>query len=561
MGQRQSGKMENKRVSPGLEETTAEYNKRIRTVLPRPPTAFTQLPIIVIFDGCRYTMTEDGEIGTVRGLAELLTVIPSSLLVGVRSIKTLCILNERHSTQARWNFRVAKRTRTKYVPNARQGRTVALERKIPEWCGWSRSDHHGSLAKRFLFLDPENYYDTPTLGMIFPNLETGLGCVFSPQTLLEWGQDIRGYCAKTGYSIKPTMGGVAAQPLRDPQYYPVARRKVPAATNALVRPHLVGNHVEVTGRIYDSRKPGAVYSGIYLDQQRAHHFHAAQEGLLPDANSLYAFGDFVDCDRISFQGRRADRLLDGAFKGIVCGDFSPPKGKHRFVPPEFKPGKTGRHFIFTSEWPSLRDIGVTCEGIAAAWGSAHSDTGIPKYARRSIETLEEYGNPAWLKPILLATYGLLATRPSESTSVYGKVRRGHGTPIRFRAYGDTFLHGILLDHTKGRTVEPGFANVIHRGLIEAATRAEVLSFANHLEGMGYHVLMIHADGLIVEVNDQLPLPLLLPPWRFKTRLTDLKFINNSSFTSVQMERLPGQAMSGRDWVTASRGTVGGKHGK
>ena len=179
-------------------------------------------------------------------------------------------------------------------------------------------------------------------------------------------------------------------------------------------------------------------------------------------------------------------------------------------------------------------MGFRVRGVRAAWGSCHRDTGIAKYAKWANEQIDTYGNPAWLKPILLALYGALASKPRYAESVFRLAKRGEPVTI---ITGHNQLEGV---HVKSsHELEPHIANVIHRGMIEAATRSESVGLAQHLTLLGQRILHIYADAVIVEVNEDNPLPELPEPWRLKRTLTHWEPINEQSYKSDQESKLPG----------------------
>src|SRR5947209_4466004 len=95
-------------------------------------------------------------------------------------------------------------------------------------------------------------------------------------------------------------------------------------------------------------------------------------------------------------------------------------------------------------------------------------------------------------------------------------------------------------------VESSIANVIHRGMIEAAVRREALWFARFLtEVDGHDILAIYADALFVRDSGR-PLRLLPPPWRLSGTLKHLRFHSATTFTSDRLNRLPGVPQTARE---------------
>jgi hypothetical protein len=96
-------------------------------------------------------------------------------------------------------------------------------------------------------------------------------------------------------------------------------------------------------------------------------------------------------------------------------------------------------------------------------------------------------------------------------------------------------------------LEPGIVNVIQRGMIEAATRSESIALAQYLEHKGQRILAIYADAVIIEQDDDRPLPLLFDPWEVKRTLNHYQPINTQAFTSDSMTRLPGVSQELRQY--------------
>lgn len=136
-----------------------------------------------------------------------------------------------------------------------------------------------------------------------------------------------------------------------------------------------------------------------------------------------------------------------------------------------------------------------------------------------------------MKPALLATYGILASRPKQIE--FGFRIAAKGEPVVYRT-----PHGGLeaMRVQTSRELESSVVNVIHRGMIEAETRARSLRLARDLAAGGHEVLAIYADAVFIRSAS---VPLLPHPWRVSGHLTDLRFFNATSFTSNELERLPG----------------------
>lgn len=454
------------------------------------------------------TLDEDGQLGTVAELLGRLPKAHPTLFVALGSADLLARMDYTYSnlTPAAWQFRVSNSERDIVRPD---GVKVAARVQLAiHYFGWKNGNYHK-------MIDPVTMTGK-RLDDIWP--DKGLGPLGK---LLNWGIALRDFCEENGIEVRPTQGAISAQFLTDPRFYPDARRKVPAIINESAREYMPGNYYQLEAETGDTE-----YTALYLDQTRAHHFHA-RISPLPDANLLYAHGRFLDLKSICFE------TVPEHFYGLMCLDLQSPARV-----PDFSwikgEGILERQFVFTNELPHLIDMGYRVLGVRACWGSRKRDTGIPRYAAWATLQLDRYDNAAWLKPLLLATYGVLATRPRYGESVFRLAKTG--VPARIKT-GRYELPGLIT--VASRKLEPRIANVIHRGMIEAATRSESIGFAQHLTNLGYKVLAIYADAVIIREDEHKPAPTLPDPWRLHKRLTHLQFINQQAFISGEMTKLPG----------------------
>jgi hypothetical protein len=284
----------------------------------------------------------------------------------------------------------------------------------------------------------------------------------------------------------------------------------------------------------------------------AHH-NAAAEIAFPNANGLLARGNFRTTDATDAtvpEGApwiaATAPVFPQAMKGygLFLLRIAVPKiPESRFPPPwAERPGRR-LAWIYSNEFPMMRELGVAVEGIEAAWTAFATDPGLNRYATfalSEIATMTEE-RKRWAKPTLLSTYGILAAKPRVPEFAY--LRAEHGVPRQYPAG-----HGTLpaLAHVGQRETEVVTANVIHRGMIEAETRLRCLDLARLLTGHGCTVLAIYADAVFVRSSDQLPL--LPPPWAIKHDCTRLTFFNSTSFHSAELTRLPGVPREGLDRV-------------
>lgn len=464
------------------------------------------LPIVVIAGD--NAIHEDGTVRYAPDLALNLHEYPPTLFVSRSAADFIARLDAHYAIAdpTHWQWQVADSTRGIQRPDRLKVAT-RVETAVRLF-GFKGGSYHKAI-------DPVTMYGHG-LDTIWP------GTTPSAVRLMEWAVALRDFCAANGLDVKPTIGSISSQLLRDQRFYPKARRKVPAIINERAREHLPGNHYVLT----TIPSPHREFNALYLDQSRAHHYHAANTPM-PASDHLYAHGYFVTLDRIAFM----EPLL--GFHGLYCLDLEAPSctGRFQWLPS----GDLERAFVFSNELAHLADDGYRVTGVRAAWGSFQRDTGIPLYARWASEQLDRYNGAPWLKPILLATYGTLASRPRMAESVFRLAKRG--TPVSVST-GRGELHGTLVQ--RKRKLEPGIANVIQRGMVEAATRSESVGYAQYLQSSGLKVLSIYADAVIVVDDADTPVPENIPePWRLKTKLTHLQFINQQAFISGEMTKLPG----------------------
>jgi hypothetical protein len=449
---------------------------------------------------------------TLDELTAQLPDMPRTLFATVGAADLLAHFDETFSVShpAAWQWRVGDQQRRAYSTHPeRKFRRATRVTVAVYWFGFK-----GSNPRYHRLIDPITMY-----GQRFTKLWPG----DEPEIvrLLHWAIALRDFCAENNLEVKPTLGGISAQLLTDPRFYPEPRRKVPAATNATVREQLPGNHY--TLHVHPS--PHRDYRATYIDQHRAHHYHA-QHLRFPHADHLYAYGYFCNLTHY-YREQPSPR-----FMGLYCLDLHAPRWGKAYS--WLKRGDLTHQFVYTNELTHLLDMGYTVTGIRAAWGSHHRDAGLNKLAAWACEQLDQYHDARWLKPLLLATYGTLACRPTFAEAVFKQAKRGEEVLM---LTGQRSLTGTMVK--RPMKLEPGIANVLHRGMIEAATRSESVGFAQHLEHQHQRVLAIYADAVIIEADDDRPLSSLPDPWEVKRELNHYQPINLQAFISDGMTRLPG----------------------
>jgi len=466
------------------------------------------LPVVAINEND--VLIEGGEVLTLDDLTERLFKMPPTLFAAMGGADLVAYWDAIFSAShpETWQWRIGDYTRTAYSahpnPNIRRSRRVTV---AVNFFGFKSNP-----SRYHKMIDPVVMYGH-RLSKVYPGDDVLI------VKLLKWAVAVRDFCTNNNLEVRPTLGSTSIQLLTDPRFYPDARRKVPSATNATVREHLPGNFYHLTVE----PSPDNDYSAFYLDQKRAHHYHA-KVLRFPHSDNLYAYGCFHDLSEYY-------RLQPSPhFMGLYCLDLQAPE--HPGL--TWIRGNLERQFVYTNELPILYDMGYKVLGVRAAWGSHRRDAGLNKLATWACEQLDAYGDPRWLKMLLLSTYGTLATRPTNGETIFRLAKRGEDTLTL------TGRHALVGKRVKrSKKLEPGIANVLHRGMIEAATRQESIGLARYLKWTGQRILSIYADAVIVEADDDKPLPFLVEPWEVKRTLNHYQPVSLQAFISDGMTKLPG----------------------
>jgi hypothetical protein len=481
-----------------------------RTVKPNRRT-YKSLPIVAICSG--QTLSESGEAGTVAELINALPDYGATLFSCVGSADFVTMLNQTYLLRYPGTWQRVVTPHEAGVTRVGSVERASRMTVVVNYFGWQHKSKKGG-GTYHRIIDPVTMYQQG-MDEIWPTFEG------EPiRKLLKWAVTIRDFCAENNLQVRPTLGGISSQMLRSPRFYPNARRKVPSKINERARENLPGNHyfLNVTP------DPSNNFSAYYLDQKRAHHYHARNVAL-PDSNNCFAYGAFTDLGSVTFA------IPDTRFMGLYCLDLDPPSKRPVY---NWIGDRLDAVFVYSNELQHLLDSGYRVRGVRAAWGSVKRDYGLQQYAEWAETQLDEYDDPIWLKLLLHATYGCLAVRPMNRKAIYRLAKSG--TPVEIRT-GRHKLGGLLVEST--RKLEPGIAHVIQRGMIESATRSESIGLAQWLDSKQHKTLCIYADAIIVEADDDNPLPDIPDPWRCKTQLTNLQFVSAQAFLSNEMTKLPG----------------------
>jgi hypothetical protein len=441
-----------------------------------------------------------------------------------------------------WQWKVSLRDHSPWRPEARSQRVFT--RECVDLFGFAskRGDERraGGRSRYYQVLDPAQFSDAAGRMVVTGGYE-GL------ESLLRFGQDVRAFVNEQGLRMATTAAGVAAQLLRDPRFWPAWRRKMPAADNARAREQLPGNHYQLC---VDELAPPA--DAHKLDMHAAHHTTAAFTEM-PAADTFRCHGNFkhppaagAAYELDDFPERRGlgREILEqhGMFcvalnvRRAAVGTFSLPAVR--------QPGRHWR-YVFSTELAEILELErrrlVRIERIEAAWCSPDVDRGLSEYAWWAVDQLRRGDSyrRRWLKPALLAAYGLLAAKPRRHRNAWAWANSELSIVIHTR-HGDLF--GVERATTRAR--ESQTANVIWRCLIESALRAAVLARARELEREGHRVVSLYADAIFTRGDP----PAAPPPWRYEGVRHKLKFYGACHYASVEEVRLPGIKRAERDRV-------------
>jgi hypothetical protein len=288
------------------------------------------------------------------------------------------------------------------------------------------------------------------------------------------------------------------------------------------------------------------YQAYYLDMASSHHTIAASLSF-PHPDRIRAKGYFkdvpVESDVTVREGRPWVQPPSPAFNrlmeahGLLYCQVSTRKLPAKLFPlPYVRQPGTKMAWVYTNELPTLRELGVSIDYVQAAWVAWETDTGMNQYARWALAQVAEANDGAkgWLKPTLLATYGILAARPRVMETGY-RLAEG-GVPRKYPAGSGMLPAMAMVTDTE---TETPITNVLYRGLIEAEQRVRTLALARSLTAAGAEVLAVYADSVFVD--SATPLPFLPEGWRVEAELDHLMFLSSTSFTSRQVTKLPGLA--------------------
>lgn len=352
---------------------------------------------------------------------------------------------------------------------------------------------------------------------------------FDLRKMIEWSAELLEWFEDNDIMPAPAYHKVSAQLLRT-----FFNEGPNPNLNERLRPALPGNHYR-----YFANPKLCYPEVIEVDQSSAHH-HSALDLAFPLKHSLrvYAHNDFPEDHALIRPGtQKWDAVtsrpglhlmkLHARFHGYLRQFYIPP----------FDDGGTHVAWVYSNELDyMLNECEITPEYIIASFVSEERDVQPNFYARYALNQIA-IASPvikAWLKPTLLSTYGMLGARPFEPTQVQ---LQGNGDEHDFHVGRNRYMK---MRYSKSPIGYARYANIMHRGLIEAETRKRTLQMARYLHELDYKVLAIYADGVYVAGNRK-DLPLLdavAGNWRIK-ELTHAYFPKSGQVICDQYEKLPG----------------------
>lgn len=362
--------------------------------------------------------------------------------------------------------------------------------------------------------------------------------------LLRFGKDLRDWANSVELPVLPCASAFGSRLLRDARFGGGWRRKIPAATNRRLRSYLPGNHYQLLGAT------GLSYPEVHKWDQEAAHHHAALVTTFPHPDRLDAHGWFrrpPPPEKRIARGRGAIPGLTPQWQELIAqpGLFivavhvpaGSTTGIDSLMIPQLR--HTGTHWraLTSAEIQHVRDLKrdgfrVGLGDIWACWTSPEVDERPNEYAAWALEQPRD-GRP-WVKPALLAAYGLLAARPRRFRNAWRWCRQPDG------AIGFQTRQGELVGWEKSsrREREPGTANMLARILIESRVRLDSLSFARQLRAEGLRPICVYADAVFATgpILHGVRAPV---PWRYEGTVHDLTFDSPARYRSREETRLPG----------------------
>lgn len=383
-----------------------------------------------------------------------------------------------------------------------------------KYIGWKRKEH-GKYEPKHFVIDPH----------LFAHYLPESFRRYTLEEMYEWASDLLTWFEENNIQPAPSYHKISAQLLR--QYF---NEGPSPSLNEQLRPALPGNHYRYFAN------PKICYPSVYeIDQSSAHH-HSALTIDFPLKHSLrlFAHTTFPEDDSLYEAGTAKYERVTSMPGLYLMKMYAPHHNQHEdFLPPPFDTGGTYVAWVYSNELNYLLSCGVQPRYLIAGFVSDEVDVQPQLYAAKALEEIARATplQKSWLKPALLATYGMLGAKPFEPVKI---ALRGEGEVKRFHVGRNKFMQLHYVKHPQGFA---RYANIIHRGMIEAETRKRTLKMARYLREDGYNVLAIYADGVYISA-EQKQLPLIGSNWRI-TKIDNVYFPKTGQVICEQFEKVPG----------------------
>lgn len=498
---------------------------------------------------------EHGEAGRKGRLrSNLPAQLPPSIVVTDMGMELLAFLD--HSPCARsplWQWQATLRTPSAWRPEARASSPRAWTIPKPVMFGYASRRggrrHAEGRARWYQLLDVTDFCELPN----------GWGEPDAAE-LMRFAICLREWACSNQLPMLTSASAYGSRLLRDARFGGGWRRKVPSSTNSQLRRHLPGNHYQLLTR------PNLRHAQVHkLDQEGAHHY-AALNTRFPHPDLLRADGWFRqlppadgapvrDHGPIRHLSDRWSQLIERPGLFCIAVHADERMAADRLELPALRRAGVRWRMLTSVEIAHLAATGrkFILGDIWAAWTSVEVDERLNEYAWWSGRELDHNRVlRGWLKPTLLAGYGLLAAKPRRYRTAWRWCSRPDG------GVGFQTSRGLLVGYERAtkREREPQTTNVLWRALIESQVRLESLTFARRLREQGWRPIAIYADAVFATGPDGPPTP---SPWRYEGVVHDLEFESPARYRSREETRLPGspRARDGLQRVLITDNSTGG----
>lgn len=453
-----------------------------------------------------------GEVVPLHELPDIMVTLPPMIVSGVEMYDKLMRVHSRYQSHPDWNLRVIPITTRKFVNGVHRANIGAF--RVSYFGFRSRDKRAGN---RFF-----HCVDIGTFKV--PNGSSALD-------VFRTTDDLRVFCLAHGLTVPSGRGGMGAALLR--QFRGDDRHRTPRFINAEGRRRLPGNHYALS-----VPRGTSVRRAYYLDQSGAHHQAALR---ITPPRRVIARGNHLQLELGTVKAWVLDpahiRDLFTRHHGLFAVDVTPAHAplNRRHLHPAFMHEPVRRVvYVHSNETAFLFAPGTVIHSVVAAWTDTQTTDYLARFAAFAQKELASEGGRPWLKAGLLSTYGALATRPTRHESYFARTAKDHHPIVPLPHGGNLYPFRRVRSTNEG---EPWYVNTIHRGMIEAQTRMDVLAFARELDELhGLSILGVYADALIVADGQ---LPILPDGWRVETTLTDLHLRHPNAFTAREIVKLPG----------------------